>query len=169
MPTIIDNTFAAFRLCFVEWRVAQNSARTVPHNLGSRLTQAALGQRRTQGVPERKPRASRAPSETDLRVGTRLREARHARGMTLEDLAGRIGMSHQQLQKYERGTNRISAGTLFDIAVLLDVPIARFYESEAPSPEDQDLRLRRAAHRIVDAVSEPDLVIVVRVLRALLE
>lgn len=118
-------------------------------------------------MPDRKPRARRAPSEIDLRVGTRLREERHARGMTLEGLAGRIGMSHQQLQKYERGTNRISAGTLYEVAILLDVPIAHFYAREAPPRGDQASRLRHAAHRIVDTVPDEELGKIVKVLHVM--
>ena len=70
-------------------------------------------------MAEGKPRAKRAPSEMDLRVASRLREARHAQGMTLVELSGRLGVSHQQLQKYESGANRISAGMLYDVAELL--------------------------------------------------
>jgi len=118
-------------------------------------------------MAEGKPRAKRAPSEMDFRVASRLREARHAQGMTLVELSGRLGVSHQQLQKYESGANRISAGMLYDVAGLLHMPLADFFGAEHPSRDDQVSRLRRAAHRIVDAMSDAELVKVVKVLQAL--
>lgn len=118
-------------------------------------------------MEEGKPRAKRAPSEMDLRVASRLREARHAQGMTLMDLAGRLGVSHQQLQKYESGANRISAGMLYDVAGLLQMPLADFFGAERPSRDDQVSRLRRAAYRSVDTMSDAELVKFLKVLQAL--
>lgn len=116
-----------------------------------------------------KPKAKQAPSEIDLRVAARLREGRHARGLTLVDLAGRLGVSHQQLQKYESGANRISAGMLYEVADLLDMPLADFFVSEGPAKDGRVLRLRRSAYRIVDAMSDAELVRLVKVLHALRE
>jgi transcriptional regulator with XRE-family HTH domain len=118
-------------------------------------------------MPEGRPRAKRAPSEMDIRAASRLREARHAQGMTLVELAGRLGVSHQQLQKYECGTNRISAGMLYEVAELLHMHLADFFGAERPSRDDQVSRLRRAAHRRIDAMSDAELVKVVKVLQAL--
>lgn len=64
----------------------------------------------------------------DVAVGTRLRERRVALGLTGFQLAELIGVSYQQAHKYERGTNRISAGRLYKIAEALDAPLAYFYE-----------------------------------------
>ncbi len=83
-----------------------------------------------------RPRAARAPSEMDLRVSAHLRAHRQARSMTLVELAGLLGISHQQLQKYETGMNRISAGMLYEVAKRLDVPLADFFACEAPAEED---------------------------------
>ena len=66
--------------------------------------------------------------KTDLHVGKRLRRRRRLLGMTQQDLAGMVGVRFQQIQKYETGTNRISASRLWDIAAALDVPVSFFFE-----------------------------------------
>lgn len=89
---------------------------------------------------------SRLPNEIDKAVGAKLRRFRVLAGMKLEDLAGLIGMSHQQLQKYETGKNRISAGLLPLIADALDVELMDFYEDTktlAPECKDKVGTLRR--------------------------
>jgi len=83
-----------------------------------------------------KPRAARAPSEMDLRVSEHLRARRQACSMTLVELAGLLGISHQQLQKYETGMNRISAGMLYEVAKRLDVPLADFFACEEANEDD---------------------------------
>lgn len=96
-------------------------------------------------LPTRTP-GSRLPNEIDKAVGAKLRRFRVLAGMKLEDLAGRIGMSHQQLQKYETGKNRISAGLLPIIADALDVELMDFYEDAktlAPECKDKVGTLRR--------------------------
>jgi transcriptional regulator with XRE-family HTH domain len=64
----------------------------------------------------------------DHRVGSRIRERRIMLGLGLKQLAEMIGLSHQQVQKYEHGIDRVSAGRLFEIACALSVPIAYFFE-----------------------------------------
>jgi len=66
-------------------------------------------------------------SEVDQNVGKRVREARRALKMTQGDLAGLTGRSSQQIQKYESGENRISAGLLFDLSTILREPISWFF------------------------------------------
>lgn len=114
-----------------------------------------------------KPKAARAPSDMDLRVSARLRERRLASGMTLVELAGCLGVSHQQLQKYETGANRISAGMLYEVARRLNVPLADFFACAGPAEDDQLLRRRREAHQIVDAITDAQLEAAVRNLKAL--
>ena len=63
----------------------------------------------------------------DVHVGARLRQRRRLLGMSQTTLGDAIGLTFQQVQKYERGTNRISASRLFDLARLLDVPIEYFF------------------------------------------
>ncbi len=64
----------------------------------------------------------------DTYVGDRVRMRRKFLGMSQEQLAGHIALTFQQVQKYERGSNRISASKLFDIAKALKTPIAYFFE-----------------------------------------
>lgn len=64
----------------------------------------------------------------DVHVGARIRQRRLMLGMTQQALASRLGVTFQQLQKYEMGNNRVSASRLWDIARLMDVPISYFFE-----------------------------------------
>ena len=114
-----------------------------------------------------KPKALRAPSEIDLRVSTRLKTARRTAGLTLVELARRVGLSHQQLQKYEQGKNRISAGSLYFIASELGVPLTAFFESTQASLETPIERARRQAGHIISRIPDGDMDRVVRVLKAL--
>lgn len=65
---------------------------------------------------------------TDVHVGNQLRMRRLATGMTQERLGTLIGRTFQQIQKYERGINRVSASVLFDLANLLGVDVSFFFE-----------------------------------------
>ncbi len=71
-------------------------------------------------------------SPIDVHVGARLRQRRTLLGMTQTNLGNAIGLSFQQMQKYERGANRISASRLFALSRVLDVPVEYFFE-EIPS------------------------------------
>lgn len=64
----------------------------------------------------------------DRHVGMRIRERRLMLGLSQQQLARMIGVTYQQAHKYERGLNRISAGRLFEIAQVLEVPISWFFE-----------------------------------------
>jgi len=64
----------------------------------------------------------------DVHVGKRVRHRRWMVGMTQQQLAGKVGIKFQQIQKYETGMNRISASRLWDIAEALDVPVSFFFE-----------------------------------------
>lgn len=64
----------------------------------------------------------------DRHVGKRLRVRRALLGMSQEKLADAIGLTFQQIQKYERGTNRISASRLYQFSQILGVPVTYFYE-----------------------------------------
>lgn len=64
----------------------------------------------------------------DAHVGKRIRHRRWMVGMTQQQLAEKVGIKFQQIQKYETGMNRVSASRLWDIAVTLGVPIAFFFE-----------------------------------------
>ncbi len=64
----------------------------------------------------------------DVHVGARMRVRRTLLGMNQTKLGEALGMSFQQVQKYEKGTNRISAGRLYDLSRVLDVPVEYFFE-----------------------------------------
>ncbi len=68
----------------------------------------------------------------DAHVGARLRQRRTLLGMTQTDLGDALGLTFQQVQKYERGTNRISASRLFDLLRVLDVPLEYFFDDMPP-------------------------------------
>ncbi len=68
------------------------------------------------------------PSPVDVHVGARLQVRRKQLGMTQTTLGDAIGLSFQQVQKYERGTNRIGSGRLFNLSRVLDVPIEFFFD-----------------------------------------
>ncbi len=64
----------------------------------------------------------------DVHVGKRIRHRRWMVGMTQQQLAERVGIKFQQIQKYETGMNRVSASRLWDIADALSVPVSFFFE-----------------------------------------
>ena len=74
------------------------------------------------------------PSEMDVHVGQRLRVRRSLLGLSQEKLAESLGITFQQVQKYERGTNRVSAGRLFDLGNILEVPVSYFFEQFGQDP-----------------------------------
>ena len=73
----------------------------------------------------------RAPNPVDLHVGARVRMRRRLRGVSQEKLADSLGLTFQQVQKYERGANRISASKLYEIAASLQTPVGYFFEGLA--------------------------------------
>ena len=75
---------------------------------------------------------TRDPTLNDQTVGERIRKRRNDLEISQPELAEQIGVTYQQLQKYENGKNRISAGRLYDIAKTLKTSIAYFYEGLDP-------------------------------------
>ena len=71
-------------------------------------------------------------SHIDCHIGACIRLRRVELGISRTTLGETIGISYQQVQKYEQGTNRIAAALLFDIACLLQMPISYFYEGLKP-------------------------------------
>jgi len=78
----------------------------------------------------RRPRISRAFHPTDINLGTRIRGRRKQLGWSQERLARVVGVTFQQVQKYERGASRISASMLEAIAEALDAPISYFFDRD---------------------------------------
>ena len=73
----------------------------------------------------------------DSHVGARLRMLRRSAKLSQTELATSLGITFQQIQKYERGSNRISASKLFDAAQLLNAPISSFFEGIEEQREAQ--------------------------------
>src|ERR1700759_50305 len=72
------------------------------------------------------------PNPVDVHVGSRVRLRRTLRGMSQEKLGEAIGLTFQQVQKYERGANRIGASRLHDLSRVLDVPVSFFFDDMDP-------------------------------------
>jgi transcriptional regulator with XRE-family HTH domain len=73
----------------------------------------------------------RAPNPVDLHVGARIRMRRKLLGVSQERLAEQLGLTFQQVQKYERGANRVSASKLYEIARALQTSVAYFFDGLA--------------------------------------
>lgn len=86
---------------------------------------------------DEKQQNDRSPNPVDLHVGARVRMRRKFLGVSQEKLADVLGLTFQQVQKYERGANRISASKLFEISRALQAPVAYFFEglNEMPTAE----------------------------------
>ena len=116
------------------------------------------------------------PHPTDVHVGRRVREARVAKGMSQTDLGDKLGVSFQQVQKYEKGTNRIGASRLLQTATALNVPVEYFFDGVNDGSQDDspvnaklsrkaiatatklhqipDEAMRREIIRLIDVASE---------------
>lgn len=107
---------------------------------------------------------TRSATANDLTVGQRIRAFRKAAGLSQTELADQIGVTSQQLQKYEKGTNRVGAGRLQLIAKALDVSITTFFDGLGQStkrrPADSSLDQLMAeprAYKLLEAFSRiPD-------------
>src|SRR5579871_4507686 len=82
--------------------------------------------------------SGRKPNPVDVHVGSRVRYRRMIIGMSQEKLGEKMNLTFQQIQKYEKGTNRIGASRLFQLSKILDVPVGYFFEdafaNTAPAP-----------------------------------
>jgi transcriptional regulator with XRE-family HTH domain len=79
----------------------------------------------------RTPLKKRSPNATDTEVGESIRAHRLIAGMSQTDLANKLGVSFQQVQKYEKGVNRVGAGRLPEIAQIFKVPISALFNDHA--------------------------------------
>ena len=105
------------------------------------------------------PRRSRDPR--DLEVAKRVRALRLQRGMSQTELGGVLDVTFQQVQKYEKGTNRVGSGRLLKIAMFLDVPVtALFKGSDEMADTDKQLIFdqlaRPHANRLLQAFARID-------------
>jgi transcriptional regulator with XRE-family HTH domain len=103
-------------------------------------------------IRQRGPGRSRA-QDMDLHVGARIRERRILLGLSLQALAELIGVTYQQIHKYEKGINRLAAGRLYQIAQALDVEVGYFFEGveteSAIRPNPQQRMLLELARNFV--------------------
>lgn len=84
------------------------------------------------------------PDPIDIHVGQRMRLRRTMLGKSQDQMARALGVSFQQVQKYERGTNRISASRLFDVSRFLNVPVSYFFEDltkDAVAARDEEVKV----------------------------
>ena len=101
------------------------------------------------------------PREIDVHVGMRVRQRRVLCGLSQTELASSIDLTFQQLQKYERGTNRISASKLWQISQVLDVPIQWFFNDYSKSKDNvqkasESLQMKRETLELVrDYIAVP--------------
>ena len=77
----------------------------------------------------------RGPNPVDLHVGARIRMRRKLLGVSQERLADQLGLTFQQVQKYERGANRVSASKLYEIARALQTSVAYFFDGLADTAD----------------------------------
>ena len=80
--------------------------------------------------------SKKAPNPIDIHVGSRVRLRRMMLSMSQEKLGEHLGITFQQIQKYEKGTNRIGASRLQHIATVLEVPVSFFFEDAPGTPEE---------------------------------
>ena len=95
----------------------------------------------------------KSPDPVDVHVGARMRFRRMSVGMSQEALAARLGLTFQQVQKYEKAQNRIGASRLFRIAQALDVSVAFFFEGLEDQPSGAS---ERETARPLEFVGSPE-------------
>jgi transcriptional regulator with XRE-family HTH domain len=98
------------------------------------------------------------PNPVDVHVGQRVRLRRTLLGMSQEKLGEAIGLTFQQVQKYERGANRIGSSRLYDLSRVLDVPISYFFDDMDQQVSDQSpgqLYARNEDPKPYDAEADP--------------
>ncbi len=118
----------------------------------------------TRGRPKR-PRAKSVrrnrlppgvPNPVDIHVGGRVRLRRTLLGMSQERLGDAVGLTFQQIQKYERGANRIGASRLFELTQILDVPVSFFFDDMAEELKTSEGRMARGLRDRGQSPIEPD-------------
>ncbi len=92
----------------------------------------------------------------DVHAGARLRQRRTLLGMSQTTLGDAIGITFQQVQKYERGANRISASRLFDLSRVLDLPIEHFFDDMPTAVAASSLATKRRDKAKEPPSYEPD-------------
>ena len=93
------------------------------------------------------PRKDKESDKLNNRIGSLIREIRLSFGLSRVELAPKIGVTHQQLHKYESGQNRVTASRLYKIANVLERPVSFFFEEEPMKTKNEPKRLCLEAAR----------------------
>jgi len=121
----------------------------------SKLSNVSNGKKKSNGVGKNR----RAAGKPDVELGKRIRLRRVEQKISQDKLGKELGVSFQQVQKYEKGVNRVGAARLQQIATALDVPVTFFYDGDGKTREVESLlfldssfslRLLRAYSKIKD-------------------
>ncbi len=96
---------------------------------------------------------TKAPTAIDHHIGSRIKFRRVMLSMTQEQLGDALGTSFQQIQKYEKGINRIGASRLHTLAKSLDVPITFFFEGQ---PSDDATNMDQSANQLAEMMKSKD-------------
>ena len=127
------------------------------------MRESTLRTAKQSGAAAKHGRGSGVPDPVDLHVGARIRTRRLLIGMNQETLAQKLGLTFQQVQKYEGGANRVSASRLAETAEILGMPISYFF-TDLPSP-DADPNAPKNRQR--DLMHEPESLELIRLYYAI--
>jgi transcriptional regulator with XRE-family HTH domain len=107
-------------------------------------------------------------SPIDAYVGNRIRNCRILRGMTQEKLADNLGLTFQQIQKYEKGSNRVGASRLFEISRIFDIAVGYFFEDKDASrlSDREALELIKSYRKIDKVATRHQILALVRALQS---
>jgi transcriptional regulator with XRE-family HTH domain len=99
----------------------------------------------------------KAPNAIDVEVGARIKLKRKIKGVSQQTLAGELGVTFQQVQKYEKGVNRVGASRLSQIATALDVPVSYFFDgNQGARQDDGNVRVTRETDEVALFLSSTD-------------
>lgn len=96
------------------------------------------------------------PNPIDIHVGSRIRLRRTMLGMSQEKLGESLGITFQQIQKYEKGTNRVGASRLQNISTILNVPVSFFFEDAPGDQNNTGMAEANSSNYVVDFLSSSE-------------
>lgn len=96
-----------------------------------------------------KSHSAKDASAVDKKIGAKINQLRVSMGITRQELAEKIGVTHQQLQKYEQGTNRVTASRLVDISNVLHVSVMYFFEDYIESLCIENVKKQRMCMEVM--------------------
>lgn len=116
--------------------------------------------RKSAAASERRKKAERLPAgvanPVDVHVGARIRLRRTLLGMSQEKLGDGVGLTFQQIQKYERGANRVGASRLYEFSGILEVPVSFFFDDMPEALKTQEGRIAVGKALRASGVTESD-------------